>query len=269
MYTRTCPICSNTVTHTSKYNRNRLLNNPCKACSPQVLKSQVANFKNVCLICKVEVYVKYQYRVSNNWKCQSCRHKVDKICVICNSNYQSRKYDKSQTCSDKCKFTMIARNMSGDSSVTNLSQIEEYRVTRKVIKNQSGKNNGMYGKSHSLEAKRKMRLKRTQKFMATGTTPRVNPTACTAIDNLGTELGYKFQHGMNGGEVYLEKLGYYLDGYDATNNVVVEYDEPHHQTEKWKAKDLIRQQEIIQSLNCKFIRLVENIDGSITKTIIK
>ena len=60
---------------------------------------------------------------------------------------------------------------------------------------------------------------------------------------------------MNGGEYYIEELGYWLDGYDKENNIAYEFDEKYHETQKQKEKDIIRQNDIEQYLKCSFIRI--------------
>lgn len=82
-----------------------------------------------------------------------------------------------------------------------------------------------------------------------------NPLACKVIDVYGKKYGYNFQHAENGGEFYIKELGYTVDGYDPINNVVIEYYEPKHR--KFEKKDYIRQTEITNFLNCKFIILRE------------
>jgi hypothetical protein len=65
------------------------------------------------------------------------------------------------------------------------------------------------------------------------------------------------QHALNGGEYHIEDLGYWVDGYDVKNNTVYEYDEQRHfiMTGKLRPKDIIRQEEITNHLNCNFIRI--------------
>ena len=83
--------------------------------------------------------------------------------------------------------------------------------------------------------------------------PNYNPEACRLIEEYGKKHGYNFQHAENGGEFHIKELGYFVDGYDVEQNVVIEYDEPHHARQK--EKDTQRQQEIIELLKCKFIRI--------------
>ena len=82
-----------------------------------------------------------------------------------------------------------------------------------------------------------------------------NPTACKYLDNLNRENGWNLQHAENGGEVIVG--GYALDGYDRERNIVVEYDEPHHNKRSRILKDKKRMDEIINHLRCKFYRYNE------------
>jgi len=86
--------------------------------------------------------------------------------------------------------------------------------------------------------------------------PSFNSNACVIFDNICKLKNVQIQHAMNGGEYYIAKLGYWLDGYDIVNNVVYEYDEKHHFDKNGDLSnaDKIRQYEIEKFLNCKFIR---------------
>ena len=71
----------------------------------------------------------------------------------------------------------------------------------------------------SGETRRKMRLARIKyiekiRFHGGKMTPRFSIKACQYFDNLNKQNGWKLQHALNGGEVYLKELGYWLDGYD-------------------------------------------------------
>jgi hypothetical protein len=92
--------------------------------------------------------------------------------------------------------------------------------------------------------------------------PAFNPDACKAIDDYGESNGYKFQHALNGGEYHIEELGYWVDGYDAKKNVVIEYYENNHWHRKNKRKDIDRYNEIVHHLGCKLIILREEVGGN-------
>lgn len=87
--------------------------------------------------------------------------------------------------------------------------------------------------------------------------PNYNIKSIPIIEQYGKEHGYNFQHAENGGEYYVDGLGYYLDGYDIEKNVAIEIDEPHHFTKsgKLRKKDIIRQDKIEKKLGCKFVRI--------------
>ena len=52
-------------------------------------------------------------------------------------------------------------------------------------------------------------------------------------------------------------MGYWVDGYDKENNIILEIDESHHFDIYGNLieKGIIRQKEIENFLSCKFIRL--------------
>jgi len=87
--------------------------------------------------------------------------------------------------------------------------------------------------------------------------PSYNPKACEIFDEISEKNNIHIQHAMNGGEFYIKDLGYWVDGYDKLNNIVYEFDEKYHERKKQKEKDLVREQEIIDLLGCKFIRIKE------------
>lgn len=87
-----------------------------------------------------------------------------------------------------------------------------------------------------------------------------NPSACEYFDTLSISCGWKLQHAKNGGEIKI--IGYSLDAYDSSKNVVIEYDEPRHYDvlRNLKLKDVKRMQEIINHTNCHFYRYNEQLD---------
>jgi len=86
--------------------------------------------------------------------------------------------------------------------------------------------------------------------------PNYSVEGCKIIDEFGEKHGYNFQHAENGGEFHIKELGYFVDGYDVDQNVVIEVDESHHyKNGELKKKDKGRQKEIVEYLGCKFIRI--------------
>jgi hypothetical protein len=87
--------------------------------------------------------------------------------------------------------------------------------------------------------------------------PNYNINSISIIEQYGKENGYNFQHAENGGEFFVNGLGYYLDGYDVNKKVAIEIDESHHFDKNGKLgkKDIERQTKIEEFLGCKFIRI--------------
>jgi|SRR3990167_5551154 len=116
------------------------------------------------------------------------------------------------------------------------------------------------GKRLSEETKQKMRLsaiKRIEQNNLDGNQlcPAYNPKSIPIIEEYGKANGYSFQYAENGGEHFIKDLGYWVDVYDKTKNVVVEYYERAHKNKV--DRDEIRKQEIINHLNCEFIEIRE------------
>jgi len=129
---------------------------------------------------------------------------------------------------------------------------------QKISLSRIGKKHWMYGKHHSKEYKElqskiaKKRLKENPPSFI----PNFNKTACLLFDKINEHFGWNGQHAENGGEKYVE--GYWLDYYEPSLNVVIEYDEAEHFLGgKLKEIDICRQLVIINKLACKFIRIKE------------
>lgn len=104
------------------------------------------------------------------------------------------------------------------------------------------------------EEKRLQRMKQVE--LAISPSPAFNQKACKVFDIISEEQGIHIQHAMNSGEFCVKELGFYLDGYDAENNVAYEYDESHHFVGgELREEDAIRQKRIEEVLHCTFIRL--------------
>lgn len=83
-----------------------------------------------------------------------------------------------------------------------------------------------------------------------------NKDSIKVIEKYGRENGYVFQHAENGGEVCIE--GFFVDGYDAKNNVVVEYQEYHHRSPQRRKRDGWKKHLITKKLKCKYIEIWES-----------
>lgn len=133
------------------------------------------------------------------------------------------------------------------------------KTIRKMRVAQLGEKHPMWGKHHSKETKKKMRKAaiKYRKTLIDRLQPNYNKDACKLIEKFGRKHGYQFQHAENGGEFFIEELGYWVDGYDWNKNVVIEVDEKHHFDLQGNLSyhDIKRQGEIENFLQCKFIRI--------------
>lgn len=133
-----------------------------------------------------------------------------------------------------------------------------------------GKNNPFYDKKHDENylskvkipksdiVKKNMRLaaiKRIKEHYGQ-IMPNYNPSSIQILEEKAKELGITdLMHAENGGEFYIKKLGYWVDGYSKEKNIVIEYYEKHHENQT--EKDKKRKQEIIDYLGCKVIEIKE------------
>lgn len=147
-------------------------------------------------------------------------------------------------------------------SLANIGKKVSIKTKKKLRMLKLGKTSGMKNKKHSNETRRNMRishLKRVRENILNGfqLTPWYNKNACKIMEKLNEKYNFNFVHAMNGGEIHLKDLGYFLDGYDNKNNITLEYYEKHHYDKngKLKKKELNREKEIIKHLNCKLIRI--------------
>ena len=128
----------------------------------------------------------------------------------------------------------------------------------------SGENNPFYGKKHTTETKRKIRVDKLTRIKNSKNNgfqlvPFYNPKGCEQLNEIMKKTNTFIQHAENIGEFHIKDLGYWVDGYDKENNIVYEYDEKHHfkPDGSYINKDVIRENEIKNHLNCKFIRIKE------------
>lgn len=98
-----------------------------------------------------------------------------------------------------------------------------------------------------------------KKIREKGFRPNYDLEAVPIIDQLSKDFGWNLQHAENGGEVYVESTGCWLDGYDQKRNIVVEIDEPRHfQKGMLLERDQRRQKFLEDALGCAFYRIYFN-----------
>ena len=119
-----------------------------------------------------------------------------------------------------------------------------------------GADNGNYRRKKRPEELERMRKSAIERVKRDGAPHFYNPNSIPIIEQYGKENGYTFQHAENGGEYQVPNTTFFVDGFDIKNNVVIEYDEPHHfRKDELHSKDVWRMNLIISQLNCKFVRI--------------
>lgn len=205
-----------------------------------------------------------KYKHYNNWW---RAEKENRLCIKCIYKKRDNRIDGEyiRNCPE-CNVTIKYKYSSGVSFAKKNNSLcikcanNNIEHKRKLSKSLSGKIPYIKGKKFSLESKKKCRIsaiKRIERNVGHQISPNFNPDACKLIDEYGKKYGYNFQHAMNGGEYFIQDLGYWVDGYDSRKNIVIEIDEKKHfdANGNLRKKDIVRQNEIKHQLNCKFIRI--------------
>lgn len=137
---------------------------------------------------------------------------------------------------------------------------KEHRAN--LSKAKIGKVPWITGKKHSEKSKKQMRIsaiERIENSINNGgqVTPNYNSAACKIFDRINSHFTYSGAHAENGGEYHIKELGYFPDFYDSSSNLIIEFNEKHHYINSniLSEKDIKREQEIIEYLDCDFIRI--------------
>jgi len=140
-----------------------------------------------------------------------------------------------------------------------LGKTHTTETIEKIRKSATGRPGPNKGKIFSEETKKKMRVAAIERISRSigQFGPRYNSTACIIFNAINSHFNWNGVHAENGGEYYVNTLGYWVDYYEPTLNLVIEYDEKRHTYSIYKDRDVIRQNEIVKYLGCKFIRISE------------
>lgn len=163
--------------------------------------------------------------------------------------------------SEETKLKISKANKGKDYNNSNLGKTftEEHRL--KISMGNKGRKPGFGGKAHSLETRTKQRLARVEdllsKFGSKFQAVNYNKNACKLFNTINKEMNWNGMHAENGGEFRVDKLGYWLDYYEPTKNIVIEFDEKRHLIPSIAEKDKIKEKEVIDLLGCKFFRIPE------------
>lgn len=174
------------------------------------------------------------------------------------SGHNSRVMNKETR--EKKKFSMLKRWKDPESKLNSIERREKigkWSREHNAMKRPevSAKFLGDKNPSKRPEVRKKLRIKKLEyiakqlKIEGMTLSPTIGKYETQILDNLEKCFSYKIlrQHLI---------LGYFLDGYCPALNLAIEVDEPfHYQNGKLRERDIRKQEEIENELNCKFLRI--------------
>lgn len=231
-----------------------------------------------CKICNKDYYT-----YNNRKYCSDrCYHndrlslRLDKTCIACNKLFKVIKSQNNRKyCSFNCKKEhfkpsieqrlKVSKKFKGKSFIERYGEKKAKEIFKKLSKFQQSR-----GPRTEINRRRSRiaYLKYVDKKIKKGgqILPNYNINACDLIEKYGKENKYNFQHALNKGEYHIKELGFWLDGYDKKKNVAIEfYEKNHYYNSELNKKTINREKEIINFLNCKFIRIHYNLKIEIIK----
>lgn len=180
-------------------------------------------------------------------KCQSCAH----IGKINPNGFAGKTKETSQ----------VLRRMSQKAFI----EYETGKRKKPKIWAQ-GLTNETSEKVRMANEKRKKTLKVNKaNYLSTGA---YSLSACSLFDEINLEMGWNGSHALNGGEFKIKNTRFSVDFYEEKLNIVIEYYEAYHNTDKQKIKDKIRNETIRQRLNCS-IYIIKHNEKHLWRQIIK
>jgi endogenous inhibitor of DNA gyrase (YacG/DUF329 family) len=227
-YERDCPKCGKKIYYKNKGDRQQGIkhNTQCKQCvaDSRIHGKNPKKYKRKCPECGTDIFhtsEKTKRRWENqNKKCRSCAspHKGNnnfKLSESFKELYKDRRHRK------KCKIC-------GKDFITTKWDIDKIYCSKSCYFNDDSIKN--------------------HKFL-----PKFNKKACIFFKMLNVEKKWNGKHGLNGGEAKIMK--YWVDYYEPTLNLIIEWDEQFHHHPTQIKKDKKRENEIIEHLKCDFLRI--------------
>jgi hypothetical protein len=293
-YKRNCPKCEKEIFYTTErtmLNRHRK-NIFCKSCSRKNKKRGRYNvvhkiYRRNCPICNFIINYKSYYTWyganKGNRACMNCRK--EKLKIKAKEQFKNGMPEKDKkkisktlkikfnTSEYKEKFKkqnggknnpMYGKHHSTDTinkcREFAMKQFENGMPTETKEKISQGliKSEKFYLANKNPQRCQKIRLKIIKRIEERKgqCNPNYNPKSIPILENKAKELGITdLQHAENGGEYRIKELGYTVDGYSPSKNIVIEYYEKRHKNHI--EKDEKRKNEIMNYLNCDFIEIKE------------
>jgi hypothetical protein len=227
-WTRNCPMCNKTIHYKTcaAWGRANTKKSCCKSCPKIGNKIRLGKVFGSDTIEKIR-------KASTGRK--HCKETIEKI----------KNANVGKHVSQKTKDLLRQKNVGK-------------KMSESFSKKQSLR---LIGNTYSIgnkwtEERRVQHSEKINKSRSTGDklfSPNYNEVACIYFDWLNMWMGWDGQHALYGGERCV--LGYYLDYYEPTYNIVIEWDEAYHKNRK--SYDEMRQKIIKNTLNCRFFRYNE------------
>lgn len=222
----------------------------CKICS-NIIKKEVEELKNIkknCCVCNKSIEL-----LNDNKNLQLF---IKNLCSINCRNSKSMK-NRKILWGDKISKSLKGKKLSikhKEALIKNhvgmFGKKHKFETIQKMRLIKIGKNNPLFGKNLSNEHRRKIRIAIIKHIEKTGF------IRCFIGKN--EKIILDEQEKINNCKIirqyHIKELGYVVDGYCQETNMVYEIYEPFHYCNKEKTeKDLKRQKEIQNFLNCNFI----------------
>lgn len=246
--TRTCPKCGKTIRYSTTITRNRAEKRQ-QLCIPCSKRSCDTCCTRTCPSCGKQI------TYTNSFNKRTADRKKQ-VCVECSRASRRRPVvSLTRTC-PQCNKIITYTNFSNyTSAIRSNTKCKKCAHDKQLV-----------GRVASIETRRKMsksrfgrpmpesaREKHRERYkLSSGLFPKFNPIACEYFDWLNKWNGWNGVHAKRGGEKKV--LKYFVDYYEPSLNIVIEWDEPYHRTTSQRAKDIIRQSQIKAELGCTFYR---------------
>lgn len=241
-YIRKCLMCDTDIKYAniSMINRAEREKRCCRSCGYKKTRGprKIYILERICPKCnkilKYKSYFSWWQSNHRNLVCRSCTKKGKTMPVGFSEN--------------------LSEVMKGDGNPM-YGRHHTNKVKQFISLNNKG-NKSKLGQTCSDDIKMNMRNAAIKRIQIQGTSRSYNPISCKYMDTLIPK--FNFTHAENSGDEYKFR-GYFADGYDVEKNIWFEYDESHHFNKDGtlRNKDLLRMEEIIKYLNCRFIRYNE------------
>lgn len=239
-WTRNCPKCNKVLLYKTETLRNKFdrKSTLCFECSRV---SSTDKWTRSCPVCNKKIV----YNRQSNF----CRAKTsNSVCFDCGKILTSRFRGKkhSSESNEKRRNAMTGKKFSND--------VKKAASVRMIgNKNSLGKPKPEHWRKNLI--KKMSDAYSCRSNIGKSFLPNYNKTACEYFDWLNKWMCWDGQYATYKGEKNV--LTYFVDYYEPTLNIVIEWDEKYHTNRKQKESDIIRQTLIKNTLGCRFFRYNE------------